>query len=175
MHKKNVMATVLCMLAFLTLVSFSSGFFSNKKIMAQVSPAKVGSDFDQAAAIAKLNEQIKGKENEPAEKVFKNIQLLKGIPAGRMLKIMEFGYARSLGVNCTHCHVSGNWESEDKNTKQVARDMVAMMGQINGNLLKNIKNLKSATPTVNCTTCHRGQTTPGLNLPLPNPSPMVKQ
>jgi hypothetical protein len=122
-------------------------------------------EFNQPAAIAKLKEQIKGKENEPAETVFKNIQTLKGTPAGRLLAIMEFGYARSLGVSCNHCHVPEKWESEEKNTKQIARDMWAMMGKINTELLKNIKNLKSETPIINCTTCHRGQTKPALNLP----------
>jgi hypothetical protein len=124
-------------------------------------------EFNQAEALAKLKEQIKGKETEPAEKVFKNIQMLKDIPAGRLLAIMEFGYARSLGVNCTHCHVPEKWEAEDKAKKQIAREMWAMMGKINTELLKNIKNLESATPTVNCTTCHRGQTKPALNLPMP--------
>lgn len=124
-------------------------------------------EFNQPAAIAKLKDQIKGKENEPAETVFKNIQTLKGIPAGRLLAIMEFGYARSLGVSCNHCHVPEKWESEEKNTKQIARDMWAMMGKINTELLKNIKNLKSETPAINCTTCHRGQTKPALNLPMP--------
>lgn len=124
-------------------------------------------EFNQPAAIAKLKEQIKGKENEPAETVFKNIQMLKGTPAGRLLAIMEFGYARSLGVSCNHCHVPEKWESEEKNTKQIARDMSDMVKKINGDLLKNIKNLKSETPIINCTTCHRGQTKPALNLPMP--------
>src|SRR5678815_841638 len=61
--------------------------------------------FDQAQKLAELTKQIAGKENLPAEQVFKNIQILKGIPAGRLLRIMELGYSRSLGVNCTHCHV----------------------------------------------------------------------
>ena len=122
-------------------------------------------EFNQADALAKLKEQIKGKEQEPAEKVFKNIQMMKGVPAARLLAIMEMGYARSLGVTCTHCHVAEKWESEDKPTKQIARDMSAMVKTINGELLKNIKNLKSETPTVNCTTCHRGQVKPALNLP----------
>ena len=124
-------------------------------------------EFDQAAAIAKLKEQIKGKEQEPAEKVFKNIQILKGMPAGRILAIMEFGFSRSLGVSCTHCHVPEKFESEDKAQKQIARDMWTMMGKINTELLKNIKNLKSESPTINCTTCHRGQIKPALNLPMP--------
>ena len=123
--------------------------------------------FDQAQAVAKLKESIAGKENEPAEKVFKNIQLLKGIPAGRLLRIMEMGYSRSLGVNCTHCHLPGEWEKDDKPTKQIARDMAAMSAAINNQHLKQIKNLKSENPGINCTTCHRGQVKPALNLPDP--------
>lgn len=121
--------------------------------------------FDQAAALAELREQIKGREQEPAEKVFKNVRLLKTVPAGRLLAIMEMGYARSLGVSCAHCHAPGRWESDDKPEKQIAREMAAMVNTINGSLLKNIKNLKSETPVVNCTTCHRGQIRPALNLP----------
>ncbi len=120
--------------------------------------------FDQEQALAELRKRIAGQENKPAEEVFKNIQLLKGMPAGRLLRVMEMGYARSLGVNCTHCHVAGEWEKEDKPTKQIAREMAVMMRAINESHLKQIKNLKSANPTVNCTTCHRGQTKPALNL-----------
>jgi len=121
--------------------------------------------FDQQAAISKLREQIKGREQEPASSVFKNIQMLKTVPAGRLLAIMQMGYARSLGVDCTHCHVPDKWDSDEKPEKQIARDMNAMAAKINGDLLKNIKNLKSPTPTINCTTCHRGQVKPALNLP----------
>jgi hypothetical protein len=39
------------------------------------------------------------------------------------------------------------------------------MGAINTEQLKKIKNLKSENPGVNCTTCHRGQVKPALNLP----------
>jgi hypothetical protein len=142
--------------------------------LAQVAPTPTpqpvaAAAFDQAAAIAKLREQIKGREQEPAGKVFKSVTtpMLKDGPAARLLAVMEFGYARSLGVNCTHCHVPDKWETEDKTQKQTARDMAAMMARINTELLKGIKNLKSASPTVNCTTCHRGQVTPALNLPAP--------
>jgi hypothetical protein len=122
--------------------------------------------FDQAAAIAKLKEQIKGREQEPAGTVFKNIQSMKQMPAARLLAVMEMGYARSLGVTCTHCHVPEKWESEENPNKQIGRDMSAMTQRINTELLKAIKNLSQA-PTVNCTTCHRGQVKPALNLPLP--------
>jgi hypothetical protein len=104
---------------------------------------------------------IGGKEQLPAEQVYKNIQLFKGIPAGRVLNIMNRGFSNSLGVSCSHCHVVGEYDREDKPTKQVARDMFAMVNTINGTLLKEIKNLKSPNPTVNCGTCHNGRTRPG--------------
>jgi hypothetical protein len=121
--------------------------------------------FDQAQALENLRKAIAGQENKPAEEVFKNIQMLKGMPAGRLLRVMELGYARSLGVNCTHCHVTDAWDKEDKPTKQIARDMNAMVAVINNDQLKKIKNLKGPNPIINCTTCHRGQTKPALNLP----------
>ena len=121
--------------------------------------------FDQAAALENLRKAIAGQENKPAEDVFKNIQMLKGMAAGRLLRVMELGYARSLGVNCTHCHVADAWDKEDKPTKQITREMNAMVAVINNDQLKKIKNLKGPNSIVNCTTCHRGQTKPALNLP----------
>lgn len=150
--------------AFAVAAMFVQPPLSRQDVSAQTSSTPA--PFDQAAAIAKLREQIKGKENEPAEKVFKNIQtpMLKGGPASRVLAVMEFGFSRSLGVTCTHCHAPDKWESEEKPQKQVAREMAAMVARINGELLKSIKNLKSGSPTVNCTTCHRGEVKPALNI-----------
>ena len=115
--------------------------FENKVSAENLTAMNSSDDFNQTEALAKLREQIKGREKEPAETVFKNIQTLKGVPAGRLLAIMEFGYSRSLGVNCTHCHTPENWSSEDKNKKQITRDMAAMAANINNQMLKNIKNI----------------------------------
>jgi len=133
--------------AFYGTVKLPSSFVAAQTAVSPTPTPAATPEFNQAAALARLKEQIKGKEKEPAEKVFKNIQTMKTVPAGRLLAIMEFGYARSLGVNCTHCHTPEKWEAEDKNTKQIARQMSAMVGTINGELLKNIKNLKSETPS----------------------------
>jgi hypothetical protein len=119
---------------------------------------------DKEAQLAELRKKIAGQENKLSEEVFKNIQIFKGVPAGRLLRVMEMGYSKSLGVDCAHCHVPGQWEKEDKAEKQIARDMAGMVQTINTSLLKSIKNLKSQNPVVNCTTCHRGQTKPALNL-----------
>ena len=105
-----------------------------------------------------------GREKEPAEAVFKNIQRFKGVPAGRLLAIMNMGFGRSLGVSCTHCHSPGGWDKDDKPQKQIAREMGAMADKINKELLPAIKNLDSKQPVVNCTTCHRGEVKPALNL-----------
>jgi hypothetical protein len=91
--------------------------------------------------------------------------MLSDVPAGRLLAIMNVGYGKSLGVSCTHCHVAGQWDSDEKTQKQTARDMSAMAARINNELLKNIPNLKGPNAIVNCTTCHRGQVKPALNLP----------
>jgi hypothetical protein len=116
-------------------------------------------------------QQIQGKETMPAESVFKNIKLFKGRPAGQLLRIMNGGWGRNLGVGCAHCHVVGEWDKEDKAQKQIARDMTAMVQQINTQLLPNIKNLKSERPTVTCATCHRGDVKPATSLPAEPPRP----
>ena len=165
--KNIVRIAVLAAFASLALAVLDLGNTVSETRATAQAAATPAAAFDQAAAIAKIREQIKGREQEPAEKVFKNIQMpnLKPIPAARLLAVMEIGYARSLGVNCTHCHVPEKWESDEKPQKQIARDMSAMVAKINGESLKAIKNLKSETPTINCTTCHRGQIKPALSLP----------
>lgn len=121
-------------------------------------------DFDQQQAVAELRERIEGQEERPSSEVFENIEVFEKVPAERLLRIMEMGFTRSLGVNCTHCHNPKDWASEEKPQKQIAREMMAMAGRINSELLANIKNLESEKPTVNCTTCHRGEVIPALNL-----------
>jgi hypothetical protein len=118
-----------------------------------------------AQQVAGLMKQIAGKEDQPAGEVFKNVKMFKAVPAGRLLKIMQLGYATSLGVKCTYCHVVDDWSSDAVAEKQIARDMNTMAQTINNTLLKNINNLKGPNPIVNCTTCHRGEQKPALNMP----------
>jgi hypothetical protein len=107
-----------------------------------------------------VQKQIAGRENEPAEAVFKNIQIFKGFPAGRVLRIMQMGFVGSIGVECAHCHLPGEWEKDDKEPKQVARKMWEMLGEIN----KQVRTIKPDA-AVNCYTCHRGSPKPLLNPP----------
>jgi Photosynthetic reaction centre cytochrome C subunit len=119
-----------------------------------------------SAALAAARRTIVGRQNQPAETVFRNIKVMKGIPAGRMLAIMDTGFSRSLGVSCAHCHTAWLFQKDDKPAKQIARDMWGMTGTINNDLLKKISGLKDRDPIVNCTSCHRGQLKPATELKL---------
>ena len=115
--------------------------------------------------------RIAGKENAPAESVFKNVQVMKGIPAGRFLRIMNVGFGQSLGVGCGFCHVmGGKWDADDKKEKKIAREMWKMTGTINDDLLAKIPNLDEDNRSINCTTCHRGDRTPATSMPAPVPA-----
>ena len=88
----------------------------------------------------------------PAEQVFKNIQVLKGTPANQIVPSMQF-IANSLGVECGFCHVRGANEKDDKKTKQTARQMIQMQMAINRD---NFKGEREVT----CFSCHRGSHDP---------------
>jgi photosynthetic reaction center cytochrome c subunit len=87
-----------------------------------------------------------------AEEQFKNIQVLKGIPADQVIPAMQF-ITTSLGVECEFCHVQGAFEKDDKKPKQTARKMMEMMFAINKD---NFEGHREVT----CYSCHRGSTDP---------------
>jgi Photosynthetic reaction centre cytochrome C subunit len=98
--------------------------------------------------------RISGRENAPAESVFQNVKILKGVPAARFLEIMNDGFGHGLGVGCGFCHVPGQWASDQKPNKDVARSMLQMVNRINGDL-RAVPNLPDSQPMVGCITCHR--------------------
>jgi photosynthetic reaction center cytochrome c subunit len=87
-----------------------------------------------------------------AEEQFKNIQVLKGIPADQLIPAMQFITA-SLGVECEFCHVEDAREKDDKKPKQTARKMMEMMFAINKD---NFEGHREVT----CYSCHRGRPKP---------------
>ena len=90
--------------------------------------------------------------DKKAEEQFKNIQVLKGVPAEQILPTMQFITA-SLGVECDFCHVQGAFEKDDKKNKQTARKMMEMMFAINKD---NFEGHREVT----CYSCHRGNAKP---------------
>jgi Photosynthetic reaction centre cytochrome C subunit len=113
---------------------------------------------DSSAAM--VLRSIAGHENEPAESVFKNIKIFKGVPAGRLVNIMNNGFGRSLGVSCGFCHVPGKWDLDDKDEKNIARLMFAMVETINRDYLSKVPNDRGSPPVASCFTCHRGNARP---------------
>lgn len=115
--------------------------------------------------VKQLLDSLGPRASLPAESIWTDLKTnLKKFPANRLLAVMNMGYGRSLGVACTFCHVPGHFDREDSTQKQVARDMSAMAARINQELLAGIPGIKDKNPIVNCTTCHRGQVKPALNL-----------
>ena len=122
--------------------------------------AAPGADDPQ---VEQLLASIKGKENRPAGEVFRNVTMLKDVPAARFLRIMDTGYSRALGVGCDHCHVEGSWEADEKRPKRAAREMITLVREINGRL-GDMQDIDTSDATVNCTTCHRGYVKPAVQM-----------
>jgi hypothetical protein len=87
-----------------------------------------------------------------AKDVYKNIQILKGMPAADLMSAMQ-SFSHSLGVQCNFCHVMGAFEKDDNPHKQTARKMLMMAHQINGDNF-------GGHMRVTCWTCHRGASEP---------------
>jgi photosynthetic reaction center cytochrome c subunit len=91
-----------------------------------------------------------------AESVFKNIQVLKGIPVDDFMDTMGIMSA-ALGWDCSECHTGAGtdtvkWEA-DTEKKRTARRMTLMVAAINKNNFGNRQ-------VVTCWTCHRGRDIP---------------
>jgi hypothetical protein len=94
-------------------------------------------------------------EDKPVEEVYKNIQVLKGVPRSQMLTLMN-NMRAALGVRCDYCHALvqfKGFEKDDKQTKLIARKHIQMTSDIN-------KANFGGQPVVTCNTCHRGQPRP---------------
>ena len=108
-----------------------------------------------AAAAVCLPGQAEGPKM--AEEVFKNVQLLKGIPVKEFMETMGF-FAAATGMNCTQCHgeeSGGNWAryADDNRLKQTARRMIVMMNAINQSYFGGRR-------VMTCYSCHRGLSRP---------------
>jgi hypothetical protein len=115
----------------------------------------------RAVYIAQVMKSIAGRENEPADQVFKNVQVLKGITASQLVDVMDKQYSVAMSWNCTNCHrlaPQGNFASDTSADKRRARFMQQMQNDINGVELPKL--YPRDTPKVSCATCHRGYNEP---------------
>src|SRR6185503_5996545 len=87
-------------------------------------------------AVAAANGQTAPPAKPPmVEDVFKNVQVMKGIPVNQFMDTMGF-FSAALGLNCTGCHVAESLQdwtkfAEDIPRKRMARNMIRMVDSIN--------------------------------------------
>lgn len=123
------------------------------KISARILGAVVGVLL--VMAISTAAQQAPG-PNAPAEQVYKNIQVLKGVAAGDVIQAMHLIKA-DVGLDCEDCHEEKDRSLDTLKPKLVARDMWRMMMDLN-------KNMFQGKQMVTCYTCHRGVPNPA-NVP----------
>ncbi len=128
------------------LFSFAAAFtfaIAGGHAQSMSAPPGEGAPAQAAAAAAKP---------KLTQEQFKNIQVLKDLPADQLIPAMQF-ISASLGVECEFCHVQGAFDKDDKKPKKTAREMITMMMAINK---ENFEGHREVT----CFTCHRGSTDP---------------
>ncbi len=95
---------------------------------------------------------------ETAGHYFKNVQVLKDVPADQLLLTMQY-VAASLGVQCNFCHVQGANDRDDKEEKKTARQMMKMVSTINETQFEG-------RSVLSCASCHNGRAKPLRTPPL---------
>lgn len=98
-----------------------------------------------------------------AEDVFKNVQVLKGIPVDQFMDMMGV-FSAALGMSCEDCHAANDskWENYALDTsprKRTARRMIGIMNGIN-------KTYFGGQQMVTCHSCHRGSNRPKVTTNL---------
>jgi hypothetical protein len=91
--------------------------------------------------------------------VFKNVEVLKHVKSKSEMRRIMKEQAASLGVKCSHCHVPGKFDLDEKKPKKIARDMMKMVEALNATTFKDTE-IK-----VSCWTCHRGEEEPTSAVP----------
>jgi len=111
--------------------------------------------------IVELRASIAGRENARADAVFQNVKVLGMLSASELLSTMV-AFNEALGQRCSFCHAQGgNWASDEKGHKEIARGMITMTHQLNTADLARTQADEGARVT--CYTCHRGRPRPQLS------------
>jgi photosynthetic reaction center cytochrome c subunit len=87
----------------------------------------------------------------------KNLKILTGETREQVIMTMR-AFTVALGVQCTYCHVQGDFASDDNPKKDTARMMLTMARDINAKFPDGQRH-------VSCYTCHRGSTMPATEPP----------
>ena len=88
---------------------------------------------------------------------FKNLKLIDE-KTDVMLVMRDFN--KALGVQCTYCHVQGDFPADTNPKKDIARKMIAMVRVIDTSFPSSTGNYPQGYHEVDCITCHRGSAKP---------------
>ena len=130
-------------------------------------PNPLQQDTARRMLVDSIMRAIAGRESEPAGTVFKNVTLLKAMPAAEFLKTMDTQYGRALGWSCNNCQVLGKFDDDSRKNKRIARQMQEMTDHINTVRLANIKELDAEYDKTTCVMCHRGANEPKGTMAVP--------
>jgi hypothetical protein len=130
-------------------------------------PNPVVQDSLRRLQVDSILRTIAGRESEPAGKVFRNVRVLKDMPAGEFVRQMDTNYGRGLGWTCNNCHVVGEFNSDTRKNKRIARQMQEMTLRLNQREFPRIKELDAEYEKVTCVMCHRGSNEPRGTMPVP--------
>jgi photosynthetic reaction center cytochrome c subunit len=92
-----------------------------------------------------------------------NIKVLTGWNGDEVRAEMRL-ISQALGVKCEHCHVQGNFASDEKRTKHTGRRMLTLTLALNAEYFPSHQPPagESKLGRVTCYTCHQGAATPKL-------------
>lgn len=114
--------------------------------------------------------KVKDMEGKTAGQFYKNVKVLKDLPAVDIHPAMEY-ITVALGVGCGYCHDTRKFDDDGKPTKRSARNMMQMMFALDNTAFAGKRE-------VTCYTCHRGapiggtaELLPGQRTPMLPPSP----
>jgi Photosynthetic reaction centre cytochrome C subunit len=85
---------------------------------------------------------------------------LKILPADTNIQQVMGAFRAALGVQCTYCHVAGDFASDDNPKKNMARNMLRIAHDVNATF-------PDGKQHVTCYTCHRGEAKPKTEPPAP--------
>jgi photosynthetic reaction center cytochrome c subunit len=127
--------------------------FGSKRFLAHALGTAVGCLLAAAPAAAQAPQE----KTPMVEDVFKNVQVLKGIPVSQFMDTMGF-FSAATGLNCTGCHAAESLQdlakfAEDVPRKRIARNMILMVNNFN-------KSGFGGRRALTCWTCHRGTQAP---------------
>ena len=117
--------------------------------------------------LAVLSTALAGAQPARPARPLENIKVLSGWTGTEVREEMQ-RMSAAIGVKCDHCHVQGNFPSDEKRAKHTARRMLQLTLALNAEYFPTFEPAagESKLGRVTCYTCHQGAATPRLTAGL---------